>query len=268
LPSRAALRVAAREANDFVRHSRSAVVLLSKEKRMEASRRAMLLGFSGFALGSLAGCQSPRRQVASARRLAYVPAVPGSLAPAQATDARAPFTAASDEPATCSLTERNIEGPYYRAGAPHRATLAGAYARGVPLALAGRVLSADCRSALVGAVVDIWQANADGHYDNDGSPGMDPRGFHFRGVVETDAKGCYAVNTIVPGRYLNGPRYRPAHIHVKLSARGHVPLTTQLYFPDDPFNDGDPFIKKSLVIDVEGTHEKRGSFDFVLAPSA
>jgi catechol 1,2-dioxygenase len=234
---------------------------------VEASRRAMLLGFSGFALGSLAGCQS-RRQVSSARRFAYAPGAPGSSPAAQATDARAPYGAGYEDPATCSVTEPNIEGPYYRSGAPHRATLAGAYARGVPLALGGRVLSADCRSPLAGAVVDIWQANADGHYDNDGSPGMDPKGFHFRGVVQTDAKGHYSVATIVPGRYLNGPRYRPAHIHVKLSAAGHAPLTTQLYFPDDPFNEGDPFIRKSLVIDVEGKDEKRGSYDFVLAPSA
>jgi catechol 1,2-dioxygenase len=232
---------------------------------MEASRRAMLLGFSGFALGSIAGCQSPRGQVSSARRFAYAPSAP--VAPSAASDARSPYAPASGEPATCALTERNIEGPYYRSGAPHTATLAGVYARGVPLALSGRVLSADCRSTLAGATVDIWQANADGHYDNDGSPGMDPRGFHFRGVVQTDAKGCYGVTTIVPGRYLNGPRYRPAHIHVKLSAAGHAPLTTQLYFPDDPFNDGDPFIRRSLIIDVEGTDQKRGNYDFVLSPT-
>ncbi|MBL8740470.1 MAG: hypothetical protein JNK04_05230 [Myxococcales bacterium] len=184
------------------------------------------------------------------------------------SDAGPRYAAANESPAVCRLTESNIEGPYYRSGAPHTATLAGAYTRGVPLVLAGRVLSADCRSALAGAVVDVWQANADGHYDNDGSPGMDPKGFHFRGVVETDAKGCYAINTIVPGRYLNGRRYRPAHIHVKLSAAGHAPLTTQLYFPDDPFNDGDPFIRKSLIIDIEGNDQKRGVYDFVLAPSA
>jgi catechol 1,2-dioxygenase len=234
---------------------------------MEASRRAMLLGFSGLALGSVAGCQSPRRQVSSARRFAYASGAPLPTA-AQATDARSPYATGYEEPATCTITEPNIEGPYYRSGAPHRATLAGPYTRGVPLALGGRVLSADCRSPLAGAVVDVWQANADGHYDNDGSPGMDPKGFHFRGVVEADAKGCYSFATIVPGRYLNGRRFRPAHIHVKLSAAGHVPLTTQLYFPDDPFNEGDPFIRKSLVIDIEGKNEKSGSYDFVLAPSA
>src|SRR5690242_16120160 len=111
--------------------------------RMEASRRAMLLGFSGFALGSLAGCQSPRGQISSARRFAYAPAPQGPLPPTlPASDVRTHYGAANEEPAVCSLTERNIEGPYYRSGAPHRATLAGAYARGVPLALSGRVLSA------------------------------------------------------------------------------------------------------------------------------
>ncbi len=70
---------------------------------------------------------------------------------------------------------------------------------------------------------------------------------------------------IVPGRYLNGSRYRPAHVHVKLSAPGHPPLTTQLYFPEDPYNKGDPFIHRSLIMQTiskpDGMH---ANFEFVL----
>jgi len=223
----------------------------------------MLLGFSGFALGALVlpACQSPRQQVVSARRVAYAP---GSQT-ARISDAHAGYAAPASAPQapTCGLTEANIEGPYYRAFAPRRSNLSG-QAEGVPLELRGRVLSADCSSPLSGAVVDIWHADSHGHYDNDGSDTMG-QGFHFRGVVAADARGEYSVKTIVPGRYLNGRQYRPAHVHVKLSAAGHAPLTTQLYFPGDPFNDVDPFIKKSLVIDMEGKDEKRGRYDFVLS---
>ena len=60
-------------------------------------------------------------------------------------------------------------------------------------------------------------------------------------------------------------KYRPAHVHVKVSAPGFLPLTTQLYFPGDPYNAVDPVIVRSLsmrVADEGGL--KRASFDFVL----
>lgn len=234
---------------------------------MDESRRSMLLGFSGFALGALVlpACHSPRQQVVSARRVAYAT---GSQT-ARASDAHSGYAPppSAPEAATCGLTEANIEGPYYRTGAPIRSSLSG-QADGVPLELRGRVLSADCSSPLSGAVVDVWHADSKGHYDNDRSGAMSGQGFHFRGVIVADARGEYSVKTIVPGRYLNGRQYRPAHLHVKLSAAGHAPLTTQLYFPGDPFNDVDPFIKQSLVMEVEGKDAKRGQFDFVLSPSA
>lgn len=54
---------------------------------------------------------------------------------------------------------------------------------------------------------------------------------------------------------------------MKVHAPGHRPLTTQLYFPGDPFNDIDPFIRESLIMDVEGNaNGKRARFDFVLVP--
>ena len=78
----------------------------------------------------------------------------------------------------------------------------------------------------------------------------------------------YRLSTIVPGRYLNGPQYRPAHVHVKVRARGFAELTTQLYFPDDPYNDVDPFIHRSLVMGMEKAKDRAlGHFDFVLRPA-
>jgi protocatechuate 3,4-dioxygenase beta subunit len=174
--------------------------------------------------------------------------------------AATPYVADDDPPPTCGdATAANIEGPFYKKGAPHRATLVEARDAGERLTITGVVRSTDCKP-ITGAEMEIWHADARGAYDDDG--------FHFRGALATDARGRWELRSIVPGRYLNGDRYRPAHVHVKLRARGHLALTTQLYFDGDPYNDGDPFIVPSLVM----AHRKdgsmrRASFDFVLAPA-
>jgi protocatechuate 3,4-dioxygenase beta subunit len=139
--------------------------------------------------------------------------------------------------------------------------------RGTLLVLAGRVLAPDCRTPLAGAVLDFWQADHDGHYDNDGSSPMRRDTFRLRGLIRTDAEGRYELRTIIPGHYLNGAQYRPAHIHAKVRASGHEALTTQLYFSGDPYNSIDPFIKRSLIMALadDSNGAKRARFDFVLA---
>lgn len=165
----------------------------------------------------------------------------------------------------CAETEDNIEGPYYRRGAPWKDDLA-AGRKGTKLVVNGVVSGADCKP-LAGAILDVWQADDAGHYDNDGSKKVDHDVFELRGRVKTGVYGQYSLTTIVPGRYLLGENvYRPAHIHVKVAAAAHRTLTTQLYFPDDPWNDKDPFIKPSLIMKVTKDSDTLvGQFDFVLA---
>ena len=177
-----------------------------------------------------------------------------------------PAVADDDEPddpagaACATATADNIEGPFFVPGAPRRAVLATARDRGQPLALSGRVLATTC-AALGGATIQVWHADAGGAYDLDG--------FRFRGTLRTDADGRWSVRTIVPGRYLNGRRYRPAHVHVKVAAPGFRPLTTQLYFEGDPYNDGDPFVVRSLIMPhATRAGVTRASFDLVLASQA
>ncbi len=222
------------------------------------SRRSVLLGLGALALGAVpvAGCDAKRRQVVTAR--------PG--APLRYTsDSSAPDRGPSAE--TCRVTEPNIEGPYYRHGAPRRSDLRPTNADGTALLITGRVLSLDCRSVLGGAVLDVWHADAQGRYDNDGHLYAPP--FLYRGVVEVDARGEFRIQTVVPGRYLNGRQYRPAHVHVKVAAARHQALTTQLYVPGDPYNADDPFIRPSLVMDL-GTNggTQQACYDFVLAPAS
>lgn len=154
-------------------------------------------------------------------------------------------------------TARNIEGPFYKRGAPHRSVLVEPKDVGERLLLAGTLRTTAC-NPIGGAVIDVWQANAAGEYDLEG--------FRFRGALTTDAKGRYELRSIIPGRYLNGDRYRPAHIHIKIKAKGFAVLTTQLYFAGDPYNDGDPFIDPSLIMQHTVENQiRRARFDLVLA---
>jgi protocatechuate 3,4-dioxygenase beta subunit len=159
-------------------------------------------------------------------------------------------------------TKADIEGPFYRAGAPSDAVLLEPADPGVRLFLQGRVMGT-CRQLLAGAVIDVWQADNAGAYD--------AVGFHFRGTMTSGAGGEYRLETIKPGRYLNGPTYRPAHIHVKVTAPGYVPLTTQLYFDDEdeePFNLADPWFNQALALALTGVSGGvESTFDFVLPPA-
>lgn len=70
-------------------------------------------------------------------------------------------------PAGAKPTEDNILGPYFREGAPYRAKVTPPLEKGTVLLIRGRVWGFDTRKPLAGTVLDIWQANADGRYDND-----------------------------------------------------------------------------------------------------
>ncbi len=171
------------------------------------------------------------------------------------------------------LTEDNILGPYYRGGAPYRAKVTPPNARGTTLLIRGRVWGLDTKRPLPGATLDIWQADASGRYDNDDSDNPPKKGVYLcRSRVLTDEQGGYEYETVHPGRYRIGPEvWRPAHIHYLIAHSGYRTLITQLYFEGDRHNDGDAFIKKSLIIPVEKLEVgrralERGIFDIVLAP--
>jgi catechol 1,2-dioxygenase len=170
-------------------------------------------------------------------------------------------------PLDCTPTADNILGPYYRAGAPFADDLTTPDMEGTRFHLSGTVLDPDCQP-IAGAVLDFWQADDDGSYDNDGVNDPPAGEYVLRGKVATDAAGGYSLKTIIPGHYLNGNQYRPAHIHVRVSAPGFSSLTTQLYFEGDPYNDIDPFIIDSLIMLLSNVGDAKAAvFDFVLPPA-
>lgn len=167
----------------------------------------------------------------------------------------------------CRPTSADIEGPYYRADAPFNAQLAGEKEPGERLIVAGTVYGPDCRAPLAGAIVDLWQADAAGNYDNQ-DPDNPPNAkhFHLRGRIRTDAKGHYECVTVLPGRYpLGRGMMRPRHIHYRVTAPDRAPLTTQLYFAGDEFLAKDPWATPSRTIQL--SKEKgvlRGTFHIIL----
>jgi protocatechuate 3,4-dioxygenase beta subunit len=175
-------------------------------------------------------------------------------------------------PATFKPTEDNILGPYHRRGAPYRGKITPPMELGEVLVIRGRVWGFDTKQPLAGATLDVWQANAEGRYDNDDPRNPPKKGvFHNRARLTTDESGYYEYETIKPGRYKIGPdKWRPAHIHYMVTAPSYKTLVTQLYFEGDPENARDQFIKPSLIIPLAPVKLRQGqfqlgTFDIVLA---
>lgn len=125
------------------------------------------------------------------------------------------------------------QGPFYTANAPdiQNNQLASSVESGVKLIISGQVKTLDCLGVIQNAEIDIWQANDNGDYDN--------AGYNLRGKTYSNSQGFYVFETIKPGFYLNGPTYRPSHIHIKVTPPNYPTLTTQLYFEGDPYISSD-----------------------------
>jgi protocatechuate 3,4-dioxygenase beta subunit len=149
-------------------------------------------------------------------------------------------------------TPEQTEGPFYTPDTPRRSNLVIAGVSGAPLLLTGDVVDTRCRP-IRGALLDFWQADARGEYDNEG--------LRLRGHQFADARGRFGLRTIVPGLYPG----RTRHIHVKVQRPHGQVLTTQLYFPGDPRNRSDGIFDDALLMDVRRVGSiRRARFRFVL----
>jgi len=162
--------------------------------------------------------------------------------------AATPMILDADDP-TPELTE----GPYFTASSPRRRSIVTAGAVGTRLSLTGRVLTT-AGKPVPKALIDFWQCDARGVYDNSG--------YRFRGHQFTDTRGRYTLTTVVPGLYPG----RTKHIHVKVQAPKRSVLTTQLFFPGVSGNGADSIFPRECLVSgwrvVDG--RRVGRFDFVL----
>ena len=123
-------------------------------------------------------------------------------------------------------------------------------ARGVPgeaIEITGRVVQADGR-ALDNVVLEIWQADTDGRFDNAAFTGW--------GRAATDADGVYAFRTIKPGACQG----RAPHINFLLLYSGLMrQLQTVMYFDEsaDPVLEGVKTGRERLVAKKEGANRYR-----------
>ena len=163
----------------------------------------------------------------------------------------------------CKTTTEDIKGPFYRENPPSRIAIAEGEV-GTVLTIRGVVCGDDCKTPLSNTVVDVWQADDKGEYDNNSAA------YRLRGQMATNAQGEYEFKTILPGRYLNGLTYRPRHIHYQvthpISEDQTTTLITQLYFAGDEYLADDPWAEESRTIPLEDVNgELEGVFNIVLA---
>jgi protocatechuate 3,4-dioxygenase beta subunit len=141
-------------------------------------------------------------------------------------------------------TPSDIEGPFYKVGAPFRKELTA----NPTLSVKGLILNTN-GELIKDVLIDIWQADSGGNYDLEG--------FNFRAKSNDSS---YEFLTVMPGAYeLDEDEYRCPHIHFKIVAPGYKTLTTQLYFPDNQYNETDQWFDVRRVINYPC-----GEFNFVL----
>jgi protocatechuate 3,4-dioxygenase beta subunit len=162
-------------------------------------------------------------------------------------------------------TASDVQGPLYVDDPPWREAPVKIYAEyegsdeGEVLFVRGKTTSTD-GTPLPDAVIDIWQTGPNGGYDiwDERQPE-----YNFRGRFKPAESGDYEFQTMLPqpytvptkgpvGRYLEAVGqhpWRPAHIHFKVTADGHEPLITQVFFAGDPYLDNDTIgaVKEALV---------------------
>lgn len=180
----------------------------------------------------------------------------------------------------------SIEGPYYVPDAPEQGAKGTVPMRddegGTPLLWNGKVASTD-GTPLPGAKVELWHADSAGYYSQFAP---DIPEWNLRGTFTAGPDGSFEIHTMQPAPYqiptdgscgkliaaAGWHAWRPAHLHVKVTAPGHELLTAQLYFPGDEHNEDDiaSAVKPELILDPIPSAGGTGvtvAYDFVLDPA-
>jgi hydroxyquinol 1,2-dioxygenase len=196
--------------------------------------------------------------------------------------------------AHANATEATVFGPFFVEGSPDVGPGGdiAAGAAGEPCWVEGTVTDT-AGSPVPGALVEVWEADADGRYDVQ----YDDDRVAARGHLHTDDAGRYRFWAVTPTPYPipdDGPvgallratgrsPMRAAHLHLMVVADGCRTLVTHVFPRGDAYLDSDSVfgVRDSLVVDVE--HELPGTptpdgrevagawarirFDLVLAPA-
>ena len=150
-------------------------------------------------------------------------------------------------------TPQTGAGPMYRSDAPATVNLWQPGDTGQPLHIDGWVRSTDGKP-IVGATLNVWQADATGSYHED----------RYRATLRTGKDGKYRFSTVLPGQY-----YSAKHIHVAVTHEAYEDVVTRILFKGDPHLD--EVTTRELAIPLEeGTIKGKtflfGRFDIVMRP--
>ncbi len=158
-------------------------------------------------------------------------------------------------------SENSVLGPFFleqRPALENGSDISGGL-MGQPMYFAGKVLDTE-NQPLVGAMVDVWHTDADGHYDVD-IAGLEDSA--MRATFHTDDEGRFYFHSIVPQFYpiptdgtvgemlaaAGRSAMRPAHIHVMIDAPGYHRVTSTIFLEGDLYLDNDAVfgVKASLI---------------------
>lgn len=220
-------------------------------QRFRLTRREFL-ATSGISAVAVAACSDNDDPEASATPQSTItdPTAAATNAAAAAEPTTLPPTPSCAD--LDDVTPEQTAGPFFTPNSPERTSLRGAGVTGTPLVVSGVVLTTACQP-VPGALLDFWQADDAGVYDN--------AGYRLRGHQFADDSGRYTLETILPGLYPG----RTRHIHVNVQAPDQPVLTTQLYFPGESANDTDGIYDSALLMDVQNAADgQAAAFDFVL----
>ncbi len=180
--------------------------------------------------------------------------------------------------AVAGSTEPTVFGPFHVDGAPRRqmgeSIVIDPMESDRPVVFHGMVKGLDGRP-VEGAELDVWCTASNGKYDVQ-DPDQSP--LNMRGIFTTGVDGRYEIAAVRPVDYTvpgDGPagdllfkngrhNWRPAHLHVVVSAPGYQTVITHLFDSESRYLDSDAVfgVRRSLVVDMTGG---RCDYDFVLA---
>jgi hydroxyquinol 1,2-dioxygenase len=162
-------------------------------------------------------------------------------------------------------TESTVLGPFYIPDSPHREFGASTIERpsGTPCYVHGVVRDAATGAPIGGAVIDVWQNGADHLYAAQYQDPSDGPDSNLRGIFTSREDGRYAFVGVRPTDYTvptDGPvgrmfeatsrhAWRPAHLHLVVSAPGYRTLTTHIFDSTSGHIDSDTVfaVKRSLI---------------------
>ncbi|MDE2615682.1 MAG: intradiol ring-cleavage dioxygenase [Burkholderiales bacterium] len=186
----------------------------------------------------------------------------------------------NDKPAGC--TEPTVFGPFFLEQAPEYQLgddVANG-AKGEPCLVSGTVKGLG-GEPIPNALINVWQADADGNYDVQYAHLAHPQA---RGILHADAQGRFHFKTILAEAYpipSDGPvgamlkatrnhPWRPAHLHFMIEAPGYERLITHVFRNGDPYLDSDVVFGVRSTLIADWVKQPDGSYlleyDFVLNP--